>query len=110
DGRPAGAGGIVPKLARPARPGALFGPDGLARRKRKETPRERARPIWQCPGAARRGSIGVALSPIPKGQRLGEMVSSAYRERPRLAQQDDRCPCAQAPDRPLALRPRWRDA
>jgi transposase len=97
-------------LARSARRGALFGADGLARRKRKETPRERALPIRQRSGAAGNDSVGVALSRVPKGERLGQMVSSAYRERPWLAQEDDRRPCAQTPHRALALRPRWRCA
>jgi transposase len=83
------------------------GLDGLAGRKRQETPRERARPIRQCSGAAGNGSVGLALSQFPKGKRLGEVVSSAYPERPWFAQQDDRRPRAQAPDRALALRPQW---
>ena len=74
----AGAGDLVTQLARPARRGALRGPHGLARRERKETPGEGARPIRQCSGAAGNDPTRVALPRVPEGQRAGQVVSSAH--------------------------------
>ena len=67
---------LVTQLARPARRGALRGPHGLARRKRKQTPREGTRPIRQRSGAAGHDPTGVALSHVPEGQRAGAVVSA----------------------------------
>ena len=65
------SGDLVTQLARPARRGALRGPHGLARRKRKQTPREGARPIRQRSGAAGNDPTRLALSRVPEGQRAG---------------------------------------
>jgi transposase len=90
DGGYAGARGVVTKLARPTSRRALRGPHRLARRERKEASRKRADPIRQCSGAAGNDPIGVALSHVPKAQRIGTVVSSPHRERSRHAQDYDR--------------------
>ena len=48
----------------------------------RETPRERAGPFWQRSGSTRHDPIGVAISHVPEGQRLGAVVSSPHRELP----------------------------
>ena len=50
DSRHAGARGVVAKHARPTGRSALCRPHWFTRRERKETPRERAGPLGQCPG------------------------------------------------------------
>jgi Transposase len=69
DGRHAGAGGVVAKHARPTGRSAVCRPHWLARRERAEAPRERTGPFWQRSGSTRHDPIGVAISPVPEGQR-----------------------------------------
>ena len=57
-----------------------------------------------CRGATRHGPIGVAISNVPKGERLSAVVSSSHGERSRCSQAHDRGPGAQATDRPVAVR------
>src|SRR4029077_6254846 len=102
DGRHAGAGGAVAKLARSTRRRALCWPYWLARRERKKTTGERTGPFGQRSSSAGHDPTGLAISHVPEGQRLGAVVSSPYRERPRHSQDDDRGLGAQASDRPLA--------
>ena len=71
---------------------------------RKKTSGERAGPIRQRSGAQRHDPIGLAISHVPKRQRLGAVVSSPDRERPRHAQDHDRGLGAQASYRSLAAR------
>src|SRR5437588_544349 len=104
DGRHAGAGGVVAKHARPTGRSALCRPHWLARREREEAPRERTGPFWQRSGSTRHDPIGVAISHVPEGQRLGAVVSSPHRECPRHSQDHDRGLGAQASDRPVAAR------
>jgi len=52
DGGHAGQGDSLPQYARPARGGALRGPHGLARRERKQTPREKGSPDRATLGCA----------------------------------------------------------
>src|SRR5205823_8252495 len=54
--------------------------------------------------------IGVAISHVSEEQRLGAVVSSPHRERARYAQAHDRGLGAQAFDRLVAARARWRRA
>ena len=75
-----------------------------------KTPGERACPIRQRSSAAGHDPIGVALSHVPEGQRLGAVVSSPHRERPRHAQDHDRGLGAQASDRLVAARAGGRGA
>ena len=77
---------------------------GFTRRERKETPRERAGPLGQCPGPARHDSIGVAVPSTPEEQRLDEVVSIPHRECSRYSKAHDRGLGAQATDRPVAVR------
>ena len=56
---------------------------GLARRERQKTPGERVGPFRQWSSSARHDPIGVALPYAPEGQRLGAVVSSPHRQRPR---------------------------
>ena len=89
DGRHAGAGGAVAKLARSTRRSALCGPRWLARREREEAPQERTGAIRESSGSAGHDPISVAISPVPEGQRLGTVVPSPHRERPRHSQDHD---------------------
>jgi hypothetical protein len=104
DGRHAGAGGAVAKHARPTDRSALCRPHWPARREREEMPGERAGPFGQCPGSTRHDSIVVAVAHVSEEQRLGVVVSSPHRERPRYSQNHDRGLGAQASDRPAAAR------
>ena len=61
-------------------------------------------------GSAWHDPIGVAISPVPEGQRLGAVVPSPYRERPRHSQDHDRGLGAQASDRLVAARAGGRGA
>ena len=113
DSRHAGARGVVAKHARPTGRSALCRPHWFTRRERKETPRERAGPLGQCPGPPRHDSIGVAVPSTPKEQRLDEVVSIPHRERSRYSKAHDRGLGAQATDRPVAAHagghcPGWR--
>src|SRR6476660_4719531 len=83
---------------------ALCRPHWFTRRERKETPRERAGPLGQCPGPTRHDSIGVAVPSTPEEQRLDEVVSIPHRERSRYSKAHDRGLDAQATDRPVAAR------
>jgi transposase len=65
---------VLSRNLRPSRRGALWRAHRVARRKRKEAPREGARPSRECSGAARDGPARVALSRLPKGERLGQVV------------------------------------
>jgi hypothetical protein len=103
------AGLAVVRQAKPRR-SALCGPHWLARREREEAPRERAGAIRECSGSAGHDPIGVAIPPVPEGQRLGAVVPSPYRERPRHSQDHDRRLGAQASDRPVAARAGGRGA
>src|SRR5437660_1132507 len=104
DGPHAGAGAVAAKHARPTGRSALCRPHWLARRERAEAPRERTGPFWQRSGSTRHDPIGVAISHVPEGQRLGTVVSSPHRECPRHSQDHDRGLGAQASDRPVAAR------
>ena len=95
---------LVAKHARPTGRSALCRPHWLARREREEMPGERAGPFGQCSGSTRHDSIGVAVAHVPEEQRLGAVVSSPHRERPRHSQDHDRGLGAQASDRPVAAR------
>src|SRR5262249_57746962 len=75
DSRHAGARGVVAKPARPTGHSALCRPYWFTRRERKETPRERAGPLGQCPGSTRHDSTGVAVPSTPEEQRFDEVVS-----------------------------------
>ena len=79
-------------------------PHWLAGRERQKTSGERAGPIRQRSSSARHDPIGMAVPPAPEGQRLGTVVPSPHRERPRLSQAHDRGLGAQAFDRPVAAR------
>jgi transposase len=79
-------------------------PHWLARREREEAPRERAGARRESSGSAGHDPIGVAISPVPEGQRLGAVVPSPHRECPRHSQNHDRGLGAQASDRPVAAR------
>jgi len=61
DGRHAGAGGAVAKLARSTRRSALCGPRWLARREREEAPQERTGAIRESSGSAGHDPISVAI-------------------------------------------------
>jgi transposase len=74
----------------------------LARREWHKTAREGAGPFRQRSSSARHDPIGVAISHVPEGQRLGAVVSSPHRDRPRHSQDHDRGLGAQASDRPVA--------
>src|SRR4029077_4631223 len=90
DSRHAGARGVVAKHARPTGRSALCRPHWFTRRERKETPRERAGPLGQCPGPTRHDSIGVAVPSAPEEQRLDEGVSIPHRECSRYSKAHDR--------------------
>jgi hypothetical protein len=102
--RHAGARGVVAKHARPTGRSALCRPHWFTRRERKETPRERAGPLGQCPGPTSHDSIGVAVPSTPEEQCLDEVVSIPYRERSRYSKARDRSLGAQATDSPVAAR------
>jgi transposase len=82
DGRHAGAGGAGAKHARPTSRSALCGSHWRTRRERQQTARERAGPFRQRSSSARHDPIGVAISHVPEGERLGAVVSSPHRDRP----------------------------
>ena len=86
------------------RRGCALMPVWLARREREEAPREGAGEVRESPGSAGHDPIGVAISHVPEGQRLGAVVPSPHRERPRQSQDYDPGLGAQAPDRPVAAR------
>ena len=66
-----------------ARYGGLTGsPDESGRRRREKG----LSPFRQCSSSARYDPIGVAISHIPKRQRLSAVVSSSHRERSRYSQ------------------------
>ena len=75
-----------------------------------KTARERAGPFRQRSSSARHDPIGVAISHVPEGQRLGAVVSSPHRERPWHSQDHDRGLGAQASDRLVAAGARGRGA
>src|SRR5262245_58502250 len=102
DGGHAGQGDPVAEPARPPRRGALRRAHGLARRKRKVTPREGACPIRQRSSTERDDPARLALPRLPKGERPGQVVPSSHRDRTWLAQEDDRGLGAQAAHRPVA--------
>jgi transposase len=98
-------------VANPARPTgcrALCWPHWRARREWRETPGERAGTFWQRSSAARHDPIGVAISHVPEGQRLGAVVSRPHRERPWHSQDHDRGPGAQVDHCPVAPGDHWR--
>jgi hypothetical protein len=66
--------------------------------------------IRESSGSAGHDPIGMAISHVPEGQRLGAVVPSPYRERPRHSQDHDRGVGAQASDRPVAARAGGRGA
>ena len=76
----------------------------------EEAPREGAGEVRESPGSAGHDPIGVAISHVPEGQRLGAVVPSPHRERPRQSQDYDRGLGAQASDRPVAARAAGRRA
>jgi transposase len=88
----------------------LCRPHWLARRERQKAPGERAGPFRQRSRSARYDPIGVAVPSAPEGQRLGAMVPSPYRERPRHSQAHDRGLGTQASNRPVAARAAGRRA
>jgi len=96
--------GAVAKHARPTGRSSLCRPHGFARRERQKTPGERAGPFRQWSSSARHDPISVAVPSAPEGQRLGAVVSSPHRERPRHSQAHDRGLGTQASDRPVAAR------
>jgi hypothetical protein len=61
--------------ARPTGRGALFRAHWLARRERHKTSGERAGPFRQRSSSAGDDPVGVAISHVPEGQRLGAVVS-----------------------------------
>src|SRR3954465_5866205 len=111
DGRHAGARGAVARAPGPAGGGALRRADRLAGRERREAAREGARQGGQRAGAAWHDPAGVAVPPLPEGQRAGALVPGADRGRPRRdAQGHDRGPGPEAPARALAAGDHRRDA
>ncbi len=83
--------------------GLTGSPDESGSRRREKGLAKRG----QRPRAARHDPVGLALSPVPEGQRAGPMVSGANGRWPRRhAQDDDRGAGAKAADRALASRAR----
>jgi transposase len=78
DRRHAGARGAVAKHARPTGRSALCRAHWLARRERHKTAGERACPLRQRSSSAGHDPIGVAISHVPEGQRLGAVVSISH--------------------------------
>ena len=90
-----------------ARYAGLTGSPDESGRKRREKGLARS---GNRSGSAGHDPIGVAISHVPEGQRLGAVVSSPHRERPRHSQDHDRGLGAQASDRLVAARARGRRA
>jgi transposase len=84
------------------------GPHRFTQCKRQQTTGERPLAVWQRSGAARDGPAGVALSALPKAQRLGAVVLRPHRQGARLAEENDPRLGTQAAHRALAPRPRRR--
>ena len=103
DGGHAGARGTVARPPGPAGCGALRRPHRGAGRERRQAAGERARQGRQRAGAPWHDPAGVAISPLPEGQRAGPMVPGQDRGRARRDTQDpDRCSGPQASDRAVA--------
>ncbi len=105
-GHAAGLGGVRPAVPRPPGAGRLCGADRHPLRQRRQAARARHRQGGQPSPARGAGRAGLAVAPLPAGQRTRRMVSASYAGRGRAHPQgDDRRPGAEALRGPVALLP-----